>query len=253
MNLKSYIWFLSQPPLPVLMLVSTLAWLLLWFGGHDHAAHQMQSATMEQQMHQHHHSAIQVEPLASPMNTLRSEMAQMSGWAIMMLAMMFPLLHNAIRHIWRRSLPRIRLLGSALFCTGYLAPWLLIGYLCNSLLRFLQDLPSSQTICGMVLLVVFWQASPWKQWALNYCHYTQRLALSGGAYVYDCMLFGIKKGAWCIASCWHLMLFPMLFNSFILMFAAMFVVCIWMFVEQHMTPRVSKWRLPFWIGNKGWV
>ena len=167
MKYKSYIWFLSQPPLPALMLVAALAWLLLWFSGNEHAAHQVSSVTMETQL-MHHHVATLTEQLNPPFQTVLATFEQLSHWAIMILAMMFPLLYSAIRHICQRSLPRLRLLGSVLFCMGYIVLWLLVGYLMNIGLVYTYNIPNWQIAVGAILVVLFWQASPWKQWALNW-------------------------------------------------------------------------------------
>ena len=163
MKLKSYIWFLSQAPLPALLLISAVAWLLLWLGGHQHVAPHLPAAAA-QLMHHHHQPVPQAAPVTAQVDALAT-LAQLSSWALMVLAMMFPLLHNAIRHIWQRSLPRLRLLGSALFCLGYFLLWLLFGYFSNGLLRLGQIQPGWQVAAGMALLAIIWQASPWKQWA----------------------------------------------------------------------------------------
>lgn len=244
MKIRGYIWFLSQPPLPMLLLISTIAWLLLYFGGHEHAVHQL-SVTMQDMPMAHQHHQMHSQPLTPTQDPFYSALVQLSGWAMMVLAMMFPLLHNAIRHIWQRSLPRLRLFGSMLFCLGYLSLWLMVGLLCNLMLIALQGMPSWQIVVIASAILLLWQASPIKQWGLNYCHYTQRLALSGWRYVYDCLSFGIKKSSWCIISCWHLMVFPMLFDAFWLMFISMLIVCVWMFIEQHLSPRRVTWYVPF--------
>ncbi|MEN3157901.1 DUF2182 domain-containing protein [Alkalimonas sp. NCh-2] len=243
MKIRSYIWFLAQPPLPILLLISAIAWLLLYFGGHEHTAHQL-SSTMQDMPMAHQHQMYS-QPLAPVRELLHSALVQLSGWAMMVLAMMFPLLHNAIRHIWQRSLPRLRLLGSVLFCLGYLSLWFVVGLLCNLMLMALHNIPLTQIVLVASAIVLLWQASPMKQWGLNYCHYNQRLALSGWRYFYDCLSFGIKKGSWCIVSCWHLMVFPMLLDSFLLMFISMLTVCGWMFFEQHLSPRQVAWHVPF--------
>lgn len=277
LKLKSYISLLSYPPLPVLLIISAIAWLLLWFGGHQHAHHSEQAHSKqdhlkphqaqeqslakftEQNAHKHHdhnHSPTHLSEKAIHAKSGNMETAhfspgeimtigQLSGWILMVLAMMFPLLHNALRHIWHRSLPRLRVAGCTLFCLSYLALWTVVGYLLHLLLQISQHIAAWKVaLCGMIILLL-WQASPTKQWALNYCHYTQRLALSGWHYYRGSLSFGLKKGYWCIISCWHLMIFPMLFESFILMFVLMLTVCIWMFIEQHMPPRSPHWSMPF--------
>lgn len=244
MKIRSYIWFLSQPPLPILLLFSSIAWLLLYFGGHDHSAHSLSATLQDIPMADQHHHMHNHSP-APTQNPFYSAFIQLSGWLTMIVAMMFPLLHNAIRHIWLRSLPRLRLVGSVLFCLGYLSLWLGVGLVCNLMLMALKNTAPLQIALVASAIVLLWQASPMKQWGLNYCHYTQRLALSGWQYAYDCLSFGVKKSCWCIVSCWHLMVFPMLFDSFLLLYISMLIVCMWMFVEQHLAPRPANWYLPF--------
>jgi hypothetical protein len=255
MKLNHYLWFFSQPPLPALLMISMLAWFLLWAGGH-HQTHPIhQPATITQQHHVaaelsqaqdvHHHSEHQVPDATHEVTNEWQMLSHTMGWTLMIFAMMFPLLHNAIRHIWRRSLPRLRFIGTTLFCLVYLALWTVVGLLCNELMSYLQHVANWMVFsCGLIVLLL-WQACPIKQWALNYCHYTQRLALSGMAYGLDCCRFALKKSFWCIVSCWHLMVYPMLFESFLLMFVAMMVACVWMFIEQHLSPRPTRWSWPF--------
>ncbi|MFC3031179.1 DUF2182 domain-containing protein [Pseudoalteromonas fenneropenaei] len=256
MALSSYIRFLSQPPLPILLLISAVAWGLLWAGGHNHEAHlnqqseevihqHHQEASAVAEQHNHHHSAhVEKAPVEQQLFGWQV-LSQLMGWTLMIVAMMFPLLHNAIRHIWQRSLPRLRFIGVALFCTVYLMLWMTIGVLCNLLLVFVQPVANWLVLSVGLLILLIWQSSPLKQWGLNYCHYTQRLALSGLAYCNDCIRYAVKKSFWCIVSCWHLMVYPMLFDSFSLMFGAMMLVCVWMFIEQHLSPRATHWSWPF--------
>src|ERR1700760_2387441 len=51
----------------------------------------------------------------------------LGGWALMLLAMMPPLLAAPLTHVWRSSLPRRRIWSVLQFAIGYAAVWLAVG------------------------------------------------------------------------------------------------------------------------------
>jgi len=235
MKLTGYAWYLFRPPFPSLALVSTIAWLFLMAGAPDHMTHS--AATMHATIHADYQMAQ--ESSRALLNG-----SQMLSWLVMVVAMMFPLLNASIRQIWERSLPRRRSVGISAFLVGYLLVWSIAGILITWLSLQLLQTHIAWLSAGSVLLVtLIWQASPWKQAALNRCHFVHRIAPFGWQYFLACIHYGTRKGFWCVSSCWVLMMLPMVFGPAGL--ALMLFASVWMFFEQLAQPRPPRWRMPF--------
>jgi predicted metal-binding membrane protein len=134
----------------------------------------------------------------------------LADWALMLLAMMPPLLAMPLMHVWRSSLPRRRIRAALGFLLGYSALWLAAGPLLMVLALLLQLSVADAALATALLVALLWSASPWQRAALNRGHRTRRIGLFGWAADRDCLVFGASHGAWCIASCWAWMLMPLL-------------------------------------------
>jgi predicted metal-binding membrane protein len=165
-----------------------------------------------------------------------------AGWALMLVAMMSPVLIEPIRHIRLRSFTRRRARSIMLFVTGYTAIWIALGSvllpieLAIKLFQPQSYLPAT----GVILVTVVWQCSPTKQLCLNRCHAHSELAAFGPAADLDALRFGLTHGIWCAGSCWGLMLIPMLVPSGHLV--AMATVAILIFGERLEQPGPPCWR-----------
>lgn len=166
-----------------------------------------------------------------------------SGWALMLVAMMAPMLIPAIYFIQSTSFPRTRAQLVALFIAAYGAVWMLVGAIFTvGAFVVRQSLPQSWWPAVVVALIaLIWQASPGKQICLNRCHRHRPLAAFGFAARRDAFRMGLEHGAWCVGSCWALMLFPLLLQSghdF-----AMAMVAIVMFCERLDKGAAPSWQL----------
>ncbi|HKR02726.1 MAG TPA: DUF2182 domain-containing protein [Pyrinomonadaceae bacterium] len=168
-----------------------------------------------------------------------------AGWALMLVAMMSPILIAPISHIIERSFKRRRARSVALFVIGYAAIWMAAGGVLIAAMLMLNLLaPQSYLPAVAVGIIAFiWQCSPLKQRCLNRHHNHRELAAFGTAADLDALRFGITHGAWCVGSCWALMLFPMLLSQG--HFAAMAVVAFLMMSERLEHPRPLSWRVRF--------
>ena len=169
----------------------------------------------------------------------------MVGWAVMLIAMMSPMLIAPIHHIHARSFKRRRARSITFFLIGYAAIWMAAGVvlLAVTLMLNLFAPQSSLPALAVGLLVFMWQCSPIKQRCLNRHHNHRELAAFGSAADLDALRFGITHGVWCVGSCWALMLFPMLLSQG--HFAAMAIVTYVMVSERLEHPRPLSWRLRF--------
>ncbi len=166
----------------------------------------------------------------------------MLGWAIMMVAMMLPVLIPTIHYILGTSLRRKRLSSTMLFLTGYFSMWMLAGVVIVAL-TFLINLllpasPLPVAIFGIIVLV--WESSPAKQRSLNRNHRHRALAAFGWEANRDALRFGFEHGAWCIASCWALMWLPMLLPTGHNL--AMSVVTVFMISGHLEHPKLPSWE-----------
>lgn len=163
-------------------------------------------------------------------------------WALMLLAMMMPLLIQPMYHIFIRSFARRRGRSIALFLVGYGLLWMLAGGAILGLTLSGRALAPQSWLpaISVVLVALVWQASPFKQRCLNRCHRHRALAAFGSAADWDALRMGLEHGRWCIGSCWALMLLPMLLPHG--HFAAMAAVTILMICERLDPPRTPSWR-----------
>jgi len=220
---------------PVLLL-SAAAWILLLANpggmvGHAHF-HAMRSGGL---------------PLGARFRMLLAmnpPAALAASWLLMLVAMMAPVLIPHVRHIRRRSFRRRRARSTALFAAGYGAIWMAVGavVLAIDLAVKLFAQQSYLPAAGVLLLASVWQFSPSKQRCLNRCHANTELAAFGPAADFDALRFGVRHGLWCAASCWALMLFPMLLpRGHVVAMAAVAVLILSERLERPMPP-AWRWR-----------
>ena len=169
--------------------------------------------------------------------------ASLAGhWALMLVAMMAPMLVAPIYHIRISSFARRRARSTMLFAAGYVVIWMAAGVMIVAVeLIVAWVLPRSYlpaTIVGAIAVV--WQASPFKQRCLNRCHSHRPLAAFGIAADLNVLRMGLEQGLWCTGSCWATMLFPMLLPEGHLV--AMAAVAALMFCERLDPPRAPAWR-----------
>jgi predicted metal-binding membrane protein len=164
------------------------------------------------------------------------------NWALMLIAMMAPMLVAPIYHIRISSFARRRVRSTMLFAAGYGIVWMAVGVgLVMGELAATWLMPQSYLPAMIIgLIAVVWQASPFKQRCLNRCHSHRPLAAFGIAADLDVLRMGLEQSLWCVGSCWAAMLFPMLLPEG--HFIAMATVAALMFCERLDPPRAPSWR-----------
>ena len=165
-----------------------------------------------------------------------------AGWALMLIAMMSPVLIAPVRHIRIQSFTRRRPRSVALFVTGYAAIWMALGgvLLAIELVVILFATQSYPLAAGVLLIASVWQCSPIKQRCLNRCHAHTELAAFGAAADLDAFRFGIIHAIWCASSCWLLMLFPMVLPRGHVV--SMATIAVLIFSERLERPKPPRWR-----------
>ncbi len=129
-------------------------------------------------------------------------------WAMMVAAMMSPLLMPPLRHVAGRSFRRRRARAISAFLVGYGAVWMVAGAafaLMNIGLRAAAvTLTAGQAIL-LFGLAIAWQLSDWRAAALRRCHRTRAIAAVGVRADRSCARYGISHGSACVATCWTVM------------------------------------------------
>jgi predicted metal-binding membrane protein len=164
------------------------------------------------------------------------------GWALMLAAMMGPLVAAPVRHVRDRSFARRRTRAVALFGFGYVAIWMAAGVMLLALATAVRLIaPESSVMPLGTLIAAIWQCSPLKQRCLNRCHARSEVAAFGPAADVDALRFGLTHGVWCAGSCWALMLLPLLVSRGHV--AAMAAVALWLLAERLDRPMPPRWRV----------
>ncbi len=223
MRIRTYLAVLAEPPMTELFIISYFAWTALLLGGH--------------QMHG------SVQP-AVDQTGIHAILQSGWSWFLMLVAMMTPMLADAFRHLWVRSLPRRRWRAIAAFALAYTTIWMLAGAVLTAFADQLKTLPNGGWPAApaiALLAAVIWQATPWKQVSLNHCHLRPRLSAFGLAADRDSFRFGVVKGFWCAGSCWAFMLLPLVFGQAELL--VMLVVSLILISEQYQPARRVGWRI----------
>ena len=215
-----------------LLLISASAWVLLLLYPDTMTLHAICSmATMEHP-----------PPSLTSMFALDTSASMAAGWFLMLAAMMAPTLTAPVCHVRDRSFARRRPRAIALFAAGYIVVWMISGVLLSLLVLGLRTIiPNPAGVLAVIALAAFvWQISPMKQRSLNRCHAHPALSAFGLAADIDALRLGLKHAIWCVASCWALMLLPMLLPSAHL--AAMALITFWILAERLDTPSPPRWR-----------
>jgi predicted metal-binding membrane protein len=166
-----------------------------------------------------------------------------ADWALMVAAMMAPLLLAPLRHGWDRSFARRRARATLLFVAGYAAAWMVAGVVLQATaLAALLAMPAAP-IGGLGLVAAAamgWQVSPAKQWCLNRCHRQPHLAAFGATADREAFDFGLTNGASCAGACWALMLLTFFAEQAHVL--AMILVTLFVFAERLESPAPLQWR-----------
>ncbi|MGY3439912.1 copper chaperone [Marinovum sp. KMM 9879] len=175
--------------------------------------------------------------------TYVSPMALILGWAIMVAAMMVPTLLGPLGYLRLRTFAPLRVRAEVLALLGYAAVWMLagVGLLGLALTLRLAAGDSLWPLTAALALALIWQASPWKQRALNLCHRQSPLAAFAPALWRDSLRLGLVAGGSCLASCWALMLTALLLPAYHL--EAMIALSLWIWAERLDPPRPARWHL----------
>ena len=165
-----------------------------------------------------------------------------AGWAIMLLAMMPPLVAAPVNHVWEASLPRRRLRAAMMVLVGYAAVWLAAGLvLIPAAIAAMLVLRSAAFPVAFAFALI-WSCSPLAQLARNKCHKVVRIGLKGWSADRDCLRQGATVAPWCIVTCWPWMLAAMVAGTWHV--AAMVGVTAVLLMDRILPPARIGWQAP---------
>jgi predicted metal-binding membrane protein len=135
-------------------------------------------------------------------------------WALMIVAMMFPLVVPMVRHVAARSFAASRERSVGLFVGGFAIAWLAAAaassvalVLARAGLQTLHLTPWAGLIaCALAAL---WQVSAAKVRAVNRCHGTVALRPWPEDADRDAIGFGLRHGTRCVRACLPVMVLPL--------------------------------------------
>jgi hypothetical protein len=130
-------------------------------------------------------------------------------WLLMVIAMMLPLVTDAVRTTATRSLWARRHRAIGMFILGYITPWMIAGCAIIALAGAATSLGPPRSwlwVIGGFAAAAFWQLAPVKLRALRSCHRTMPLAPRGWRADRDCLRYGWTIGGRCAISCWAMMM-----------------------------------------------
>jgi predicted metal-binding membrane protein len=169
-----------------------------------------------------------------------------SGWTLMVVAMMSPLIVAPLRRVRERSFARRRARAMLLFVAGYMAVWMIAGLILQSMALALRWAVFAKLACvGLaVAIAIVWQVAPAKQWCMNRCHRRPPLAAFGAAANRDAFEFGLTNGVACVGTCWALMWLTLFVGQDHIL--AMIAVTLFIIAERLDSPgpAVWAWRVP---------
>ena len=163
-----------------------------------------------------------------------------AGSALMVGAMMTPLLLGPLRHLRERSFADRRPRATLLFVAGYAGMWAL-GAAGLEIAALAARAASSLPLGLAALAALLWQLSPAKQLCLNACHRRPALAAFGASADRDAFLFGLFHSVACFGACWALMLLA--FSIRYGHLAAMIAIALFVAAERLERPGPLDWRL----------
>jgi predicted metal-binding membrane protein len=181
-----------------------------------------------------------------PLLAFTSPAALVAGWALMVAAMMPPLIVRPLLHVRAQSLARRRTRAVLLFGAGYGSVWLAAGLVLQPLAWMLASLAPSAPWFGVAaaaLLALLWQVSPAKQVCLNGCHRQPALAAFGLTADLDTLGFGVGHALWCVGTCGPLMLLAESVHTSTGLLVAMPVAAVFVLAERFEPPGPFVWRL----------
>jgi predicted metal-binding membrane protein len=148
-----------------------------------------------------------------------------TGWMLMALAMMLPVIAPQARQVALRSLWSQRHRAMIAYLAGYVAVWAVVGIVLVTLLHSagLADAPGGVLVAAL-LLAAGWQTSRPRRQVMRRCGVLPLGAPRGWAAARDCAIVGLRAGLRCVVACGPVMVAMALAHHNLILMAALLVL-----------------------------
>ena len=142
-----------------------------------------------------------------------------SHWALMVLAMMLPVVGGQVHTVATRSLWSRRHRGPVFFVAAFVAVWFAVGGVLVALVAPLGPGGSGSWLALVLLVAAAWQVAPARRRLLRRCSALRLGHPSGVDADLDCARAGFRSALRCVATCGPMMAAMTLSHSLALMAA----------------------------------
>lgn len=166
-------------------------------------------------MHEGHHA---LSPFPDVESRWASWLSAWEHWALMVAAMMLPVVAPQVRRVATRSLWSRRHRSAVSFTLGYVVVWLVLGAgLVAVVIALGGQVQLAPWLAVVLLLAAGWQVSGPRRRMLRRCASLRLGATTGPAADLDCARAGLRSGLRCVFTCGPLMVAMALSHSLLLM------------------------------------
>jgi hypothetical protein len=172
-------------------------------------------ATTGHRMHGAHHAMSTSPDMPSPWVPWLSSWEH---WALMVAAMMLPIVAPQVRRVSLRSVWSRRHRAAASFVLGYVVVWLALGaVLVTAILAVGDEQRLAPWLAVVLFVAAVWQVSGPRRRVLRRCASLRLGAATGPGADLDCARAGLRSGLRCAFTCGPLMVAMALSHSLLLM------------------------------------
>jgi len=165
----------------------------------------------------------------------------LEDWILMVIAMMFPLLNEPVRHVAFSVRQRDRPAAILCFLIGYILIWTAVG----ALPVFFPPLITHNKLINATLFILaaisIWL--PGRAIQLTKCSQTMPIRIQAWKLHVDSFQYGLITGVTCIKLCWLPMIAMALAHHNL---ALMYIVTLILIFERYLVPHTSKFSGYAW-------
>lgn len=166
-----------------------------------------------------------------------------ADWALMVVAMMTPLVSVQIARLIWSSRPTRAPIAVAAFLASYWSTWCVAAlFLVPLAVWFTATLGPNLAVWVLVLGALIYSGSPLAGWARNLCHRAEPIPAFGLGILTESTRGGLRIGLACCLACWPWMLIPVAVQDGHTL--AMILVGLFLFFERIAPPSRPCWRAP---------
>lgn len=172
-------------------------------------------------------------------------------WILMVMAMMFPMVNDPVRHVFYSVRRKDRHAGVLSFLLGYGLAWtaagaifLLLPLLATAITGKLHHTVSTIISASGFLAAALVAWLPTRPAQLTQCSQTMPIRIRRPQLYTDSFRYGLKMASVCLAMCWAVMAGLLLAQHTLLL---MYTATVILFFERYLLPHTSKLPALAWL------